>query len=79
MGIGMFRRHYPAQFLTPSEVARWMASLRRREWKACAVCGKTFETARGARYCSGACRSRAYYLRRRGEILARAREKRARG
>ena len=80
MGVGMFRRHYPAQpqSLEPSDVARWMASRRQRKAKACEVCGKVFEALAGARYCSSACRSRAYYARHRGEILARVRERRAR-
>lgn len=57
-----------------------IAALTRTSWqnerdhlRDCAACGKPF-WARGwsARYCSGACRCRAYYVRQRPWVIARA-------
>lgn len=55
---------------TPEGAAAYYAHLkettqrRRRYQKACEMCGKAFTGLAQARFCSGACRQRAHYHRR---------------
>lgn len=60
---------------TPSEVARELAALQRRERKACAHCGREFEGVLRARYCSRACATDAYWDAHREELNRKRREK----
>ena len=49
---------------TRRELGRALAALRRLVQRRCPVCGTAFEGAVHKRYCSGACRQRAYRERR---------------
>jgi predicted nucleic acid-binding Zn ribbon protein len=56
-----------------SELARRLAQSRRQPRRmlrhTCLVCGQTFESPRASRmYCSGACKQRAVYQRRRQQL-----------
>jgi len=59
--------------------ARLLAKLRRPKKGRCPICGRTFETIGPRKYCSEACRHKAYYRRHREEILERDRARRRKG
>src|SRR3954449_5923410 len=65
----------------PPDIARALAARRRREERACVVCGTPFVGTVRARYCSRACAARADYERhgdqRRAAHRARYQERRA--
>ncbi len=46
-----------------SEAARALSAARKRSERQCAVCGKTIEGVATRRYCSNACRLKAYWRR----------------
>jgi hypothetical protein len=76
------RRHHAAK--VAQEAAERRASTGRLLKASCAACGEVFVPTRGARFCSGACRSRSWRARTPGEIanppaLAFAAEKRSTG
>ena len=48
-----------------SEIARALAARRRRTERQCVVCGRTIKGVAMRRYCSDACRSKAYRRRKR--------------
>lgn len=50
-----------------SRPARALAALRKRIRHACAMCGKTFNAIKTARYCCNACRQKAKYRRNRAK------------
>lgn len=58
------------------QFGRLTQALRRRERKTCPVCERTFEAIRKARYCSAACKAKAYYWRNRQGVLERRRRRR---
>jgi hypothetical protein len=53
--------------LTPQEMGRYLAGLRRQVRKQCIVCGRTFTGVAQRKYCSHACTQRAYYRRKKGQ------------
>ncbi len=57
---------------TLRELGRDWAARRRQVEHQCEVCGKTFTGLMTARYCSGACRVRAYRERQQGKDKAAA-------
>ncbi len=50
--------------MTPQEMGRYLAGLRRQVTKQCIVCGRAFTGVAQRKYCSHACAQRAYYRRR---------------
>ncbi len=58
----------PGPPLTPEQLSAWgryAASRRRTVATTCVVCGNPITGLRRRKYCSGACRTKAYELRRR--------------
>ena len=53
---------------TPSELARELSALQRREKKLCARCGREFVGVLRARYCGHSCASAAYWDEHREEL-----------
>lgn len=51
------------EHVLPTDIARAIASLRRRAVGVCKVCGKSFEGIKQRKYCSAACRQRAHAMR----------------
>jgi len=49
--------------MTPEEMGRYLAGLRRQVDKSCIVCGRPFTGVAQRKYCSHACAQRAYYRR----------------
>lgn len=58
-----------------AEAARALASLRKKELKVCASCGRPFEGFRHVKYCGQVCKLAAYRERHRDELNARRRRR----
>jgi ubiquitin len=61
-----------------AEIVRAFQSLRKRERKACAYCGREMEGLRRRRYCSDTCRSAAWQKTHRDRVNASRRRRQAR-
>jgi len=60
-----------------SSAGKLLAEQRVTYVRSCEVCGTQIEGVATRRYCSGACRYRAYYRRHREEVLAKQKAARA--